>query len=391
MALGRFRLDCSDGMGGGRVGAIPAGGNGRVVSGTGGNDEHVAGLLDTAQRILVRSCSSRGHRTHQFRREHRRFLRSVYPRANGTLVDRDYSSSWFDTDILGDSQYGFKHFVARPLIRCSMDSMFSLTGRVAVVSGAAQGLGRATALALAEHGADVVLVDRNQSGAEATETQIQSLGRKSLVVGADVSSPEAIAQLFQQVDARFGRVDFLGNIAGDGHLAKPEELAIADLHRVLQNLVVGRFAMCQEAGRRMLAQGRGSIMNIGSLASSTALGRGHIAYSMAMGAVIQMTRELSTEWSYRGVRVNCVTPAQVVNPSLEARMADDSTLEGRFLRGIPAGRLGQPNDIRGLAVLLASDASQWITGAIIPMDGGNMAMNAGGTPGHEKRAVGSWQ
>lgn len=137
----------------------------------------------------------------------------------------------------------------------------------------------------------------------------------------------------------------------------------------------------------MLKQGRGSIMNIGSLASSTALGRGHIAYSMAMGAVIQMTRELSTEWSHRGVRVNCVTPAQVVNPSLTARMNEDPTLEGRFLSGIPAGRLGQPNDIIGLAVLLASDASAWITGAIIPLDGGNMAMNAGGTPGHEQYVI----
>ena len=137
----------------------------------------------------------------------------------------------------------------------------------------------------------------------------------------------------------------------------------------------------------MLAQGSGSIMNIGSLASTTALGRGHIAYSMAMGAVIQMTRELSTEWSHRGVRVNCVTPAQVVNPSLEARMKDDPQLEKRFLSGIPIGRLGQPDDIQGLAVLLASDASRWITGAIIPMDGGNMAMNAGGTPGHQGTIV----
>jgi len=266
-------------------------------------------------------------------------------------------------------------------VKEKMTKLFDLTDRVAVVSGAAQGLGRATALALAQHGADLVLVDRNQSGAEAIATQIQALGRKTLVAGTDVSSPEAIAELFQQVDTQFGRIDFLGNIAGDGHLAKPEELTITDLNRVLQNLVVGRFAMCQEAGRRMLAQGCGSIMNIGSLASSTALGRGHIAYSMAMGAVIQMTRELSTEWSHRGVRVNCVTPAQVVNPSLTARMQSDPTLEGRFLHGIPAGRLGQPEDIMGLAVLLASDASSWITGAIIPMDGGNMAMNAGGTPG----------
>lgn len=266
-------------------------------------------------------------------------------------------------------------------------NLFDLQGKVAVISGAAQGMGRATALALAEAGADVTLVDRNLEGAEATATMARGFCRRAIVHAADVSAPEAIRELFEKVDAEFGRVDFLGNIAGDGILAKPEELTIVDLHTVLQNLVVGRFAMCQEAGRRMLAQGSGSIMNIGSLASTTALGRGHIAYSMAMGAVVQMTRELSTEWACRGVRVNCVTPAQVVNPSLAARMQQDATLEGRFLRGIPAGRLGQPADIAGLAVLLASDASAWITGAIIPLDGGNMAMNAGGTPGHENHAV----
>lgn len=270
-------------------------------------------------------------------------------------------------------------------------SMFDLTGRVAVVSGAAQGMGQATAIALSEAGANVALIDRNIDGAEATAATCREAGARTLVAGTNVSDPDAIADLFRQVDAEFGRVDFLGNIAGDGHLAKPEDLTIDDLHRVLQNLVVGRFAMCQEAGRRMLAQGRGSIMNIGSLASSTALGRGHVAYSMAMGAVVQMTRELSTEWSSRGVRVNCVTPAQVTNPSLIARMNDDPTLEARFVSGIPAGRMGQPSDIKGLAVLLASDASEWITGAIIPMDGGNMAMNAGGTPGHQGGKVQSFR
>ena len=149
--------------------------------------------------------------------------------------------------------------------------LFDLTGRVAVISGAAQGMGQATALAVAEAGADVMLVDRNLEGAEATAEQIRSLGRKALSANTNVSDPDAIADLFRQVDADFGRVDFLGNIAGDGHLAKPEDLTIADLHRVLQNLVVGRFAMCQEAGRRMLAQGRGSIMNIGSLACHRAI------------------------------------------------------------------------------------------------------------------------
>ena len=266
-------------------------------------------------------------------------------------------------------------------------TLFDLTNRVSVVSGAAQGMGRATALAVAEAGSDVLVVDRNLEGVKATAEEIRALGRKATFANTDVADPQAIRELFQQVDAEFGRIDFLGNIAGEGHLAKPEDLEIDDLHRVLQTLVVWRFAMCQEAGRRMLTQGRGSIMNIGSLASTTALGRGHVAYSMAMGAVVQMTRELSTEWSHRGVRVNCVTPAQVINPSLAARLQADPTLEGRFLKGIPAGRLGHPNDIKGLAVMLASDASAWITGAIIPMDGGNMAMNAGGTPGHEQHAV----
>jgi NAD(P)-dependent dehydrogenase (short-subunit alcohol dehydrogenase family) len=100
---------------------------------------------------------------------------------------------------------------------------------------------------------------------------------------------------------------------------------------------------------------------------------------MAMGAVAQMTRELSTEWAGRGVRVNAILPAQVMNPGLEKRIAADPKLKDRFLSGIPSGRLGHPDDIRGLAVFLASDASNWITGALIPMDGGNLSMNAGGS------------
>jgi len=269
--------------------------------------------------------------------------------------------------------------------------MFDLRGKVAVVSGAAQGLGQATALGLAECGCDLVLLDRNLQGAEQTAAQIRNMGRRADSHGTNVSCADSIASLFQWVDEQHGRVDFLGNIAGDGVLAKPEELTVQELQRVLDNLVIGRFLMCQEAGKRMLSQGKGSIMNIGSLASTTALGRGHIAYSMAMGAVVQMTRELSTEWSHRGVRVNAVLPAQVLNPSLEARIAEDPNLERRFLGGIPAGRLGRPSDIKGLAVLLASDASEWITGALIPMDGGNLAMNGGGTPGHQGATVQSFR
>jgi len=259
--------------------------------------------------------------------------------------------------------------------------MFDLTGKIALVTGAAQGLGRAMALALAEAGADVMLVDRNEAGARETAATIGKLGRRAVVAGCDVADPAQIRGLFRRLDTEFGSIDFLGNVAGDGILGAPETISLEEVERCWRNLVLGRFCACQEAGRHMLVAGRGSIVNIGSLASIRALGRGHIAYSMAMGAVAQMTRELSTEWAGRGVRVNAILPAQVVNPGLQQRMTTDPRLRGKFLSGIPAGRLGQPDDIRGLAVFLASDASRWITGALIPMDGGNLAMNAGGSVG----------
>jgi len=261
-------------------------------------------------------------------------------------------------------------------------NLFDLTGKVALITGAAGGLGRASSLALASHGADLLLADLNSEGLERTAAEVRALGRKVVTQTCDVSSPEQIKNLFALLDRDFRRLDFLANIAGEGIHGNPETLPLSDLQQVLQNLVVGRFAMCQEGGRRMLDSGRGgSILNIGSIASLSALGRGHVAYSMAMGAVVQLTRELSTEWARRGVRVNAILPAQVMNPSLAKRIEADPGLKDRFISGIPRGRMGVPEDIQGLVVLLASDASNWITGTLIPMDGGNLAVNAGGTIG----------
>ena len=261
----------------------------------------------------------------------------------------------------------------------TISQLFDLSGRVALVSGAGSGMGRAMAIALAEAGADVMLVGRDLAKVEKTAGAIEKLGRRALATSCDVSKPDEIRTLFAQLDREFGRIDFLGNVAGDAVLGKPEDIALNAIEQTWRNLVYGRFCACQEAGRRMLDAGKGSIVNIGSIASMTAMGRGHIAYVMAMGAVVQMTRELSTEWSGRGVRVNAILPAQVINPSIEKRMQDDPNLRERFLSGIPRGRLGEPDDIKGLVVLLACDASSWITGALIPMDGGNLAMNPGAT------------
>jgi NAD(P)-dependent dehydrogenase (short-subunit alcohol dehydrogenase family) len=259
--------------------------------------------------------------------------------------------------------------------------LFDLSGKIAVVSGAASGMGRAASLALAAHGATVVMLDRDEAGLAATAGEIASAGGRSVPRVHDTSSVEAARRLFEWIDGEFGRVDFLANIAGDGLMADPLAITAEQIRTVLENLVVGRFAHCREAAVRMFRRGGGSIVNIGSIGGVSSLGRGHIAYAMAMGAVAQMTRELSTEWAPRGIRVNAILPAQVMNPGLEKRIAADPAMEHKWLSGIPRGRLGRPEDIQGLIVLLASDASAWITGALIPMDGGNLAMNAGGTMG----------
>jgi len=259
--------------------------------------------------------------------------------------------------------------------------LFDLTGKIAVVSGAASGMGKASAVALASHGATIVMLDRNEAGLAVTAADIAARGGRAVGRVHDTSSVEEARRLFEWIDTEFGRVDFLANIAGESIMADPLAITPEQIRQVLENLVVGRFAHCRQAACRMIRQGGGSIVNIGSIGGVSSLGRGHIAYAMAMGAVAQMTRELSTEWAARGVRVNAILPAQVMNPGIEQRIAADPAIERKWLSGIPRGRLGRPEDIQGLIVLLASDASSWITGALIPMDGGNLAMNAGGSIG----------
>lgn len=256
--------------------------------------------------------------------------------------------------------------------------MFDLTDRVAAVTGTASGMGRAMATALAEAGASLLLLDRNTEGNEATAHTLSKLGGKVVPFTCDVSSLKSIDRIYARLDKVYGRIDVLGNVAGEAHAGPAEDMTVANVQQTFHNLVVSRFYCTQQAGRRMLRQGKGSIMSIGSIAGVTSLARTQAVYGMAMAAVIHMTKELSTEWSGRGVRVNAILPAQVENVGLDKRMQTDPYLRDTFLYGIPAGRMGRPDDIKGLAVWLASDASSWITGAIIPMDGGNLAKNGGG-------------
>ena len=258
--------------------------------------------------------------------------------------------------------------------------LFDLSNRVALVSGAASGLGKAMATGLAEAGADLVMADINADGLATAAREMEALGRRVLPVTCDMSQPEQIRTMFELIDAEYGRIDIVGNVAGNARRNTPLDLTPEEVEFTLQNLVVGRLVCCQEAGRRMMASGHGgSIINLVSIAGINALGRSHLSYSMGMGAAAQMTRELSTEWAAKGVRVNAIVCAQLMNADLKERIAADPALGETYLRGLPMGRLGDSNDIKGAAIFLASDASAWITGTMLPLDGGNLSKNAGGS------------
>ena len=261
----------------------------------------------------------------------------------------------------------------------SISEMFELGGKVAMVTGAAGNLGGAIAGVYAAAGADLLLIDIDADGLNGKAQELERSGQRIRTIVGDITDIQQIKDAFKVLDREFGRIDILANVAGPAKTGRPEEIDLADVEATIHNIVISRFYCCQQAGQRMLEAGKGSIINISSIAGITALGRGHIAYSMAMAAVAQMTRELSTEWSGRGVRANAIVPAQIRNRDLELRMAADPQLRRNFLRGIPMGRLGEKEEIQGIALFLASDASSFITGALIPLDGGNLAKNAGGS------------
>jgi NAD(P)-dependent dehydrogenase (short-subunit alcohol dehydrogenase family) len=262
-------------------------------------------------------------------------------------------------------------------------NLFDLSGRVAVVTGAASGLGQAIAIGLARHGADIAAADINDAGLAETVAQITALGRKATATHCDISQPEQVDALFAAVDADFGRVDILINDPFVMRRSRPEDMSLEDWNFVLNVNLTGYFLCAQAAGKRMIAQGwGGSIVNLSSVGGSAALGRGNFAYSISKGGLNAFTRELAIEWAQHGIRVNAIAPVQMLSPAVKAWLADPKTdpeLPKRLVSGIPLGRLGQPEDVVGPVVFLASDAAAFVTGSLLPVDGGNLAFNAGGS------------
>jgi NAD(P)-dependent dehydrogenase (short-subunit alcohol dehydrogenase family) len=246
---------------------------------------------------------------------------------------------------------------------------FSLEGKVVLVTGAGRGLGRAGALALAGAGADCVLVSRTRSQLEETAAAVEALGRKALVAPADARNGAEIEATVAAAVARFGRIDILFNNAGTNVRKPVVEMTDEEWHTVMETNVKGVFVVARAVARQMIAQRGGVIINTSS-ASSVVPERDKVVYASSKGAIMQFTKGLAMELAPHGIRVNAIAPGYMLTPLVKGYLDSDADRRQRILSRIPLGRVGQPEEIGGALVFLASDASRYITGATVAIDGG---------------------
>lgn len=247
---------------------------------------------------------------------------------------------------------------------------FSLEGDTAIVTGASYGLGQAMAVGLAEAGADVVVVSRKAKNLEGVAREIKHLKRKVLQIECDVSKPGHIKRMVTDTVKEFGRIDILVNNAGITIRENALDYSEKNWDKVIDTNLKGTFLCCQEAGRVMIKQRKGKIINIGSLMCFTG-GITIPSYAASKGGVGQLTKALSNEWAQYNITVNAIAPGYFKTP-LTKDLIENSKRYNEITSRIPKGRWGEPEELKGTVVFLASSASDYITGHIFTVDGGWM-------------------
>ena len=251
--------------------------------------------------------------------------------------------------------------------------LFEITDQVVVVTGGGRGLGAALAKGFAEAGARVVVGDQHAETAQTTAAQLRESGASAVAAGCDITAPDQVQALCDLAITTFGSLDVLVNNAGINIPKPAEDLQLDEWSRIIGVNLTGTFVCCQTAGKIMLEQGSGCIINICSV-------HGHVgsyvhkaaAYNASKAGVINLTRSLALEWGERGVRVNGISPGALRTELMRTRLVDPEYVRKTLER--PAiKRIGAPEDIVGAALFLASPAAAWITGHILPVDGGWLA------------------
>ena len=251
------------------------------------------------------------------------------------------------------------------------DSLFSLEGKVAVVTGGTSGIGRALSLGLADAGASVIATARRKEQVDETAKEIEARGRETLRVASDVGDRGTLEKLLAAALDRFSKVDILVNCAGMIKRTPTLDLAEAEWTNILNTNLTGTLRACQVFGRHMLERGYGRIVNIASLNSFVALSE-VAAYAASKAGVASLTRSLAVEWSKKGVTVNAVAPG-VFRTDLNAQLLDSTPRGQELLMRTPMGRFGKTEELIGATVYLASDSASFVTGQILVVDGGFLA------------------
>jgi NAD(P)-dependent dehydrogenase (short-subunit alcohol dehydrogenase family) len=254
----------------------------------------------------------------------------------------------------------------------NVKKLFDLTGRVAIVSGGSMGLGLQMAEGLAEMGANLVLCARKKERCEQAAEALRSLGVQALALECDVRDKASIQRVIEETLARFGRIDILINNAGVSWGAKVEDMTLEQWDKVLSTNLTGTFLFCQATGKAMVAQGSGKIVNIASVAglqgSSAELQA--VGYQASKGGVIAFTKDLACKWAPHNIQVNAIAPGWFPTHMSERVIEQRKDV---LLEKIPLRRFGSDHDLKGAAVFLASDASSYVTGHVLIVDGGQTA------------------
>jgi NAD(P)-dependent dehydrogenase (short-subunit alcohol dehydrogenase family) len=258
------------------------------------------------------------------------------------------------------------------LFGVNVKKLFDLTGRVAIVSGGSMGLGRQMAEGLAEMGANLVLCARNQERCQEAAAALRSQGVETLALGCDVKDKAAIHQVVEETLAKFGRVDILINNAGVSWGAPVEDMTLEQWDKVLSTNLTGTFLFCQAVGKAMAAQASGKIINIASVAGlgGASAELQAIGYHASKGGVIAFTKDLACKWAPHNIQVNAIAPGWF--PTHMSEWVIEHRKDS-LLAKIPLGRFGRDYDLKGAAVFLASDASAYVTGHVLVVDGGQTA------------------